>query len=260
MRGFSLLELSIVLVIIGLLAGGVMVGQDLMKQSELRSIVSDLNQIATAVNGFKSKYNAVPGDMRNAESYWGTAAGGCPLGSRTGSQTCNGNGNSLLYWDEIDATSPEIWTAWQHLSSAGLYEGSFTGLSVSTTTEFARPGVNIPESKIAGVGYLLLSVSQSTTTSPIWWYAQSPLTVIVGAESANDVNYGPAFSPQDAGVMDTKMDDGKPGTGIFRTFKQAGCVVGVTPTMPQAVATYDLTQNTKTCTINYSLSGTPGSM
>lgn len=72
-HGFTLIELSIVLIIIGLIVGGVLVGQDLIKAAELRKVISEVETIKTAINTFKVKYNALPGDFSEATSYWGTA-------------------------------------------------------------------------------------------------------------------------------------------------------------------------------------------
>src|SRR3954471_15989161 len=67
--GFTLIELSIVLVIIGLVVGGVLVGQDLIKAAQIRSAVSKIEKYNTAVHTFRTKYNALPGDIPNAASY-----------------------------------------------------------------------------------------------------------------------------------------------------------------------------------------------
>jgi prepilin-type N-terminal cleavage/methylation domain-containing protein len=96
-QGFTLVELAIVLVIIGLLIGGVLVGSALIRTAELQSAVQDKDRLVTAVNIFRDKYGALPGDMGNATDYWGTASGGCPNGVGTGTQTCNGNSDGLIY-------------------------------------------------------------------------------------------------------------------------------------------------------------------
>ena len=62
-RGFTLIELSIVLVIIGLIVGGIVVGRELIKVAELRAILAQKDKFTAAVNTFKIKYNALPGDM-----------------------------------------------------------------------------------------------------------------------------------------------------------------------------------------------------
>ena len=61
--GFTLIELSIVLVIIGLIVGGVLTGQDLIKAAEIRATVGQYEKYNTAVNTFRTKYNGIPGDL-----------------------------------------------------------------------------------------------------------------------------------------------------------------------------------------------------
>lgn len=70
--GFTLVEMSIVLVIIGLLVGGILVARGLIKAAELRATLSQVNQITAAVNTFKLRYNALPGDLTIADvTAWG---------------------------------------------------------------------------------------------------------------------------------------------------------------------------------------------
>lgn len=67
-NAFSLVELSIVLVILGLLVGGILAGQSLIRASELRAVTSEQARIVTAIQAFRDKYFALPGDMRNAST------------------------------------------------------------------------------------------------------------------------------------------------------------------------------------------------
>ena len=66
---FSLVELSIVLVILGLLVGGVLSGQSLIRAAELRSVTTEYSRYTTAISSFRDKYFALPGDMSNATSF-----------------------------------------------------------------------------------------------------------------------------------------------------------------------------------------------
>jgi prepilin-type N-terminal cleavage/methylation domain-containing protein len=70
--GFTLIELSIVLVIIGLIVGGILTGQELIKSATVRSEVSELENIETAIYAFRDKYGGLPGDLSNATAFFGT--------------------------------------------------------------------------------------------------------------------------------------------------------------------------------------------
>lgn len=94
-QGFTLVELSIVIVIIGLIVAGIVGGQTLVKQAQLRSVYADANKYKVAINAFKLEYNQLPGDMDNAHDYWP----GCNSGA-TAAQ-CNGNGNKLIVYDIV---------------------------------------------------------------------------------------------------------------------------------------------------------------
>ncbi len=114
-HAFSLVELSIVLVILGLLVGGILAGQSLIRASELRTVSADVSRYNQAMLAFKDKYFALAGDITNATAFWGTAAS-CPGTYTTPSSdntTCNGDGNGQV-------TSIETWRTWQQLTAAGL--------------------------------------------------------------------------------------------------------------------------------------------
>jgi prepilin-type N-terminal cleavage/methylation domain-containing protein len=81
-HGFTLIELSIVLVIIGLLVGGILVGRDLIRVAELRADISAVDKFDAAVNTFRVKYNCLPGDCANATQFLEGAY--------------NGNGNGVI--------------------------------------------------------------------------------------------------------------------------------------------------------------------
>ena len=125
-RGFSLVELSIVLVILGLLTGGILAGQNMIRAAELRSVITEFQTYQTSQRTFQGKYLALPGDMTNATDFWGSAGGagfigdGCEAASGTGTQTCNGNGNGAINTPASASEYGERFTYWQHLANAGL--------------------------------------------------------------------------------------------------------------------------------------------
>ena len=75
LRGFTLIELSIVLVIIGLIIGGVLVGRELIAAAEIRQQIGQIEKYNTAVSTFRLKYNCLPGDCLNAANYGFVARG-----------------------------------------------------------------------------------------------------------------------------------------------------------------------------------------
>jgi prepilin-type N-terminal cleavage/methylation domain-containing protein len=123
--GFTLIEIAIVLVIIGLLLGGVLKGQELITSARVRNLISQQDGIKAAYFGFLDRYRALPGDytqaVANIAQVQPTAACG------------NGNGNGD---GRIEVTNNENILAWEHLSKAGFINGSYTcaaGESNATT-------------------------------------------------------------------------------------------------------------------------------
>ena len=134
---FSLVELSIVLVILGLLVGSVLSGQALVRAAELRSVTTDYQRYTTAIRTFRDKYFALPGDMNNATTIW------------TG--TTNGNADGMVGQTGCGALQTENVSAWQQLAYANLIAGSYTETSPVYSPHL--PNVNIPGSKIASAGW-----------------------------------------------------------------------------------------------------------
>lgn len=118
-QGFTLIELSIVLVIISLLVGGVLVGQDLIKAAERRAFAKDMVEIATAANTFKLKYNCYAGDCPNATNFFGKNTTLCNshAGTAASPGTCNGNGDKLPYSSGGNSDGSYFW---HHLVLANL--------------------------------------------------------------------------------------------------------------------------------------------
>lgn len=194
--GFTLIELSIVLVIIGLIVGGILVGQDLIKAAEIRATVSQMEKYSTAVNTFRSKYNGLPGDLLNASNF------GFDTGGRSGT-----NGNGLI--ESAAGTSGtfggETSCFWDDLSTAALIAESLNssnqcglGQSPSVLT------TAIPVAKMGRGNYLVLG----STGGINYWVLSGVTSITTGAYA-----FSALLTPAESFQIDTKVDDGAPTSG-----------------------------------------------
>jgi prepilin-type N-terminal cleavage/methylation domain-containing protein len=226
--GFTLLELSIVLVIIGLIIGGITVGSALIEQAALKNIPREIENFRTAHNIFRLKYNARPGDMKNAIDYWGAAhavPATCRTTVGTGTQTCNGNGNGFA---ESWSNSSEQFRYWQHLSNAGLLPGSYSGVSGINNSNHVIRDVNVPKGKYNDGIYNVQYVNPSPG-DPFYFDGQWGQTLHFADPEITCANCDGdhvIMSSAALGDLDTKLDDGKPATGNIRAYKnnaRPGC-------------------------------------
>ena len=215
-QGFTLVELAIVLVILGLLVGAVVTGQSLIRNAELRAITTEYSKFIAAVRTFQDMYFALPGDMRNAEAFWGTMSSGtCPDATGgTGTQTCNGNGDRVIDGASAASKSGERHTFWQHLANAELIEGSYTGIAGSGHRNDVDPGINSPASKFSGGGW---SVVHNNSSGYVDQYdSDAANRLFFGVEKGIYGTYAQILTPKEAWNVDTKIDDGRPGRGKVR--------------------------------------------
>lgn len=263
--GFTLIELSIVLVIIGLMVGGIVGGKALIHQAELQSVVRDFNTFQTAVYGFQSQYEFLPGDLPDATAYWGAADGNdgrgndCYNATSANGSTCNGNGNGMIHHHDSGDTNNntakahEWFHAWVQLKNAELVTGTFTGRGMSGTPRQAMPGVNIPASRLKGLGYTLMSIDTYSGVYPNWYEGVYNPMIMFGQTHTLYETFMPGLTGRDAFALDSKADNGKPGTGRVRTyFNDSNCV---TPTgaANQETASYNRTTDTIACQLIYAL-------
>ncbi|MEJ0010470.1 MAG: type II secretion system protein [Alphaproteobacteria bacterium] len=229
--GFTLVELAIVLVIIGLLVGGVLTGADLIKSAQLTALNQSKEDIVAAAMTFRDKYGHLPGDWMHATDTFGSLGGTgsdatcqnmpTPAGSTA---TCNGNGDGNIATSVV--TLDEMFRFYQQLGAAGLIKGSYTGTAGTNSgyVNMFSAGANMPEARQSGYGFLLLWSSSAGSASN---FAYSPNHEIVYAYApaitsgaANYTTY--TMTPADMLRLDSKFDDGLPGTGIIVTAKGNG--------------------------------------
>lgn len=260
-RAFSLVELSIVLVILGLLTGGILGGQSLIRAAELRSFSNDLNRYVTANWTFRDKYFAMPGDMNNATAFWGAQDSGDGLGtdctnsSSSSAATCNGDGNGQIC---SNAMCYESHRYWQHLANAALVEGNYTGIAMNTTNQSgSSPGINAPRLRLRNVTLQARDYGNVTGDAGIYDGSYFGLFFAGGIACPTCNPHDPFLTTAEAWNIDTKIDDGKPALGRLRTFKygnvtsyaatSANCANSVT----QSAAEYDLAREGLSCAMIY---------
>ncbi len=213
LSGFTLVEMSIVLVIIGLIVGGILVGRDLINAAEVRATISQINKYNSAVNTFLVKYNGLPGDLRSdlAAAYGFT--------TRAGSQG-RGDGNGIIdginAGDDNQSFAQESAMFWNDLSVAGLIDGSFQGgLNVDSANPQAVTAAQVPTTfpvaKLGRGNYVTVSSYSGTN-----YWIMGGITSTSGGVGGGGYNSYLDMTPVEAYNIDIKMDDGMPNTGIVQ--------------------------------------------
>ncbi|MDA0781315.1 MAG: prepilin-type N-terminal cleavage/methylation domain-containing protein [Rickettsiales bacterium] len=224
-KGFALIELSIVMVLIGLIVASVVGGQALVKQAKLRNLISDVNQVKTAMNSFKLQYNALPGDIRNIQSYYPSIQ--------------NGNGNRVM---EHNTNEPDGF--WEVLQVENLY----TKYVVGPTPEFLRTNEATPFGQ--GVYYRIARSDDNVYGSSInQWHLQ------IGDITSSNNALHQYVTTKDTISIDTKLDDGLAGDGWIKASRNeatrfdSGCIIENNFFKNLTSATYDYSDDVGKCLI-----------
>ena len=184
-HGFTLVEIAIVLVIIGLLLGGILKGQEMITQAKIKNAIADFSGISAAYYGYQDRYRAIPGDDANAATRWTTPTA-ATAGNGNGIVAGTYNNGSAVCTAAVEACS---W--WDHLRRAGFVAGS--GVTQPTNAFAGQIGVQTGD----GAGSTVLGGFSGL--------------VICSANIPDKV----------AIAMDTQMDDGLIGTGTVRAQLQS---------------------------------------
>src|SRR6266704_1446483 len=192
--GFTLVEIAIVLVIIGLLLGGILKGQEMITQAKIKNVINDFNGITVAITSYQDRYRAIPGDDKNATTRWtvqapasGDGDGVITLTNKYKDTDTNGTGGAT-------ASTAESNLFWQHLRIAGFVPGLTTGTGSGTPPPNATGGLIGVESGVVGTSGLGF-------TSTIICFSNLPEKV--------------------ASAVDGQMDDSKPASGQIRAQLQS---------------------------------------
>jgi len=150
--GFTLVEIAIVLVIIGLLLGGILKGQEMIAQARIKSAINDFNGVTVAITSYQDRYRALPGDDANATTRWTVQAPGKGNGDGTIAGKYNANDTSGTGGAPADGKESNLF--WQHLRIAGFVPGLTTGTGTGTPPQNAVSGIVGVESAVVGTSGL----------------------------------------------------------------------------------------------------------
>lgn len=182
-RGFTLVELSIVLVIIGLLISGLLVGQSMIKATKVQSAIREVQQYSILFSNFKEMYGQLPGDTNLFAN----------AGDKDGQIEYPGGG-----------AQGEWYRAWQHLYEAGFVNVAYTGLK---NGNLVIGGENAPDSGIYDEAvYTVMYQAGSGYVSRGHYF-------FLGAPSAGSLNTTGIVDVNSALAIDVKIDDGEPDAG-----------------------------------------------
>jgi prepilin-type N-terminal cleavage/methylation domain-containing protein len=225
--GFTLIELSIVLVIIGLIVGGVLVGQDLIRAAAVRATISQIEKYQTAANTFYGKYGYLPGDINAAAA---AQFGFSPRGPNPG----QGDGNGIVeaWWGNgsngAGEATGETGLFWVDLSTANGQNINLidSGFSTATATDMisgatTNIGLYMPAAKIGRGNYIYVwsggTIANGDTNIPtngINYFGISAGTEIINNGTLIDsFQSGAGLTVKEAYDIDKKVDDGMPQSG-----------------------------------------------
>jgi prepilin-type N-terminal cleavage/methylation domain-containing protein len=241
-KGFTLVELAIVMTIIGLLIGGILKGQELMENARTTATISQVKSYEAATTTFRDSFNAFPGDMPSAQTRVPNCVAACDpaVGAGLAGNSIIGlpgwaGGGTPAFTAQLTAGMPLVHTAandetglfWMHLLLSDLISGvtdnairAVTVPAWGETHPAARSGggfvvgfgdgtegLGMPAATVGPAGTILLMTTSATAT-PVTTAGQQVL------------------SPARAAQIDRKMDDGKPTAGFVQAYGLNGAITG----------------------------------
>ena len=227
-KGFSLVELSVVVVIIGLLVAGITFGAELIAISKVNSVISDFHRYHSAYNNFRATYQEKPGDFSEGATY-------C-------TDSSSGDRDGVIEFNPT-AAADEANQAWYHMSKAGLIPDSISERDSDSTAYTA--GIHAPGSQVDGAAFHLSGTAPTGVT--LEHSGSNALHLAKPGTAAQGLG-APSVSPAFAASLDKKVDDGTPGQGSIRSAKGTsttdGCVSG---------DAYNVTDQDEECVVSYKL-------
>lgn len=219
--GFTLVELAIVMIIIGLLIGGILKGQELITNARVSATVAQVKAVESGISGFRDKYAGMPGDIATPN----TRLPGCPATNPCGVAGAGGTiGDSAIQAGAaldpgaVAAITTESGLAFIHLAAAGLIGGVQPGATL------LGAGQTNPTTPLGG--HWAMATSNGVATGVILpagltngVYIQAKSTAVGAVAVGNDAQI---MAPSNAANIDRKLDDGRPNTGSVRAVGVGG--------------------------------------
>jgi len=215
-HGFTLIEIVIVLVILGLLMGGVLKGQELITSARVRSVTALMDGVKAAFYGFQDRYRGLPGDFITADKVLRCPGGPCLKG--------NGDGVIERNAPVLGGSEPnESTLLWTHLTSSGLLNGSYSMSAGETTSTDGNTPKN-PFNVYMQIGYDNRYTDKAATPA-----------------NRHNLKLGALMPVEIAAEVDRKADDGNGISGSFRYSTYGDAASGgnapVAPPAPSATYT-----------------------
>lgn len=215
-NGFTLIEMSIVLVIIGLITGAIFAGSSLIELSKVQSVATDFRKIQTSLNIYQDKYGYLPGDHPNAYSYFDNTGGSSICGQNNNTNSgCNGNGDGKF--SRGTGMANEYLRSWVHLNLSNILPNSLTG---ALSGGAFVPGDNVYESRIKSAGFNLILGSGVSGGSVA--FGRGPGNAIQFGRTAGTSLRAPVLTPAQARSIDSKIDDGTSSSGKLMGLRTGG--------------------------------------
>lgn len=209
--GFTLVEIAIVLVIIGLILGSILKGQQLIAGARVRALADQINSVTVAWFAFQDRYRALPGDYRAARSQISDAA-----------SIKNGNGNGVI------SAGKEAGQVWAHLGNSGILIGTFDGADAAANVNC--PATTCPQNAF-NRGILVTSsnraVNNATTAIELWSGNRVPAAILA--------------------ELDRKIDDGRADSGKMQLSKSTGGWTDPGCRSKADTTLYDVLNNERNC-------------